>query len=55
MSWADLFFVAVLDYLNYMSKIDLLEGRTNLQALKEKVLALPQIKSWIEKRPAALP
>ncbi|VVC36045.1 Thioredoxin-like fold,Glutathione S-transferase, N-terminal,Glutathione S-transferase, C-terminal- [Cinara cedri] len=51
LSWADLFFVAVLDYLNYMAKIDLLEGRPKLQALKETVVALPQIKAWIEKRP----
>lgn len=52
LSWADLFFVAVLDYLNYMAKINILENRPKLQTLKETVLAIPQIKSWIEKRPA---
>lgn len=51
LSWADLFFVAMLDLLNYMAKIDLLENRPKLQALKKQVLALPQIKSWINKRP----
>jgi len=35
-----------------MVKTDLLEGRPKLQALKERVLAIPQIKSWIEKRPS---
>lgn len=38
-----------------MANIDLLEGRPKLQALKEKVFAVPQIKSWIEKRPSAIP
>jgi len=52
LSWADLFFVAILDYLNYMSKIDVLEGRPKLKVLKEQVEAVPQIKAWIEKRPA---
>lgn len=55
LSWADLFFVAVLDYLNFMAKIDLLEGRPNLKALKEKVLAVPQIKAWVAKRPTDNP
>lgn len=51
LSWADLFFVAVLDYLNFMAKIDLLEGRPKLTTLKEQVLAVPQIKAWVAKRP----
>jgi glutathione S-transferase len=55
LSWADLFFVAVLDYLNFMAKIDLLEGHPKLQALKEQVVGIPQIKSWIEKRPKVSP
>ncbi|XP_015369437.1 PREDICTED: glutathione S-transferase-like [Diuraphis noxia] len=55
LSWADLFFVAILDYLNFMAKIDLLEGRPKLKALKEQVLAVPQIKAWVAKRPADNP
>jgi len=51
LSWADLYFVAVIDYINFLAKIDSLEGRPNLQGLKEKVLAIPQIKQWVEKRP----
>jgi len=51
LSWADLFFVAILDYLNFLVKIDLLEGRPKLQALKQQVLAVPQIKTWVDKRP----
>jgi len=55
LTWADLFFVAVLDYLNFMATIDLLEGRPNLKALKEKVLEVPQIKAWVAKRPTNNP
>ncbi|XP_026820793.1 glutathione S-transferase-like [Rhopalosiphum maidis] len=55
LSWADLFFVAILNYLNFMAKIDLLEGRPNLKALNEKVLEIPQIKAWVAKRPTDNP
>ncbi|CAK9795445.1 Glutathione S-transferase [Anthophora quadrimaculata] len=51
LSWADLTFVALLDYLNFMWKSDLIEKYDNLKQLKEKVLSLPAIKSWVEKRP----
>jgi hypothetical protein len=34
-----------------MAKVDLLEGHPNLQGLKKTVLEVPQIKSWIQKRP----
>jgi len=54
LSWADLFFVGILDYLKFRSEIDLLKDRPNLQALREKVLAVPKIKSWIEKRPSTV-
>nr|UEN71122.1 glutathione S transferase-S4 [Glyphodes pyloalis] len=51
LTWADLVFVGLLDYLNFMAKFDLLEKHENLKALKEKVLAVPAIKAWVEKRP----
>lgn len=54
LSWADLFFVGIIEYLKYRSEVDLLKGRPNLQALKEKVYAVPQIKSWVEKRPLSV-
>lgn len=47
--------MAVLDYLNYLAKVDLLDGRPKLQALKGKVLEVPQIKTWVEKRPSVNP
>jgi len=51
LSWADLYFVAILDLLNFMAKSDLLESRPKLRALKEQILALPEIKLCVEKRP----
>ncbi|XP_056647762.1 glutathione S-transferase-like [Diorhabda carinulata] len=51
LTWADLYFVAILGYLNFMLGKDLIENAPNLQKLKEKVLALPNIKAWVAKRP----
>lgn len=51
LSWADLTFVALLDYMNYMAKYDIIEDYPELKQLKDKVLALPQIKAWVAKRP----
>lgn len=51
LSWADLTFVALLDYLNYMMGHDIIEKYENLKQLKQKVLDLPAIKKWVEKRP----
>jgi len=51
LTWADLYFVAVLDYLNFMCSKDLTADNPNLQAVKNNVLALPAIKAWVDKRP----
>ncbi|KAI7815382.1 glutathione S-transferase [Rhyzopertha dominica] len=51
LTWADIYFAAVYDYFNYLAGCDILEEYDNLKALREKVLAIPAIKSWIEKRP----
>ncbi|XP_050501694.1 glutathione S-transferase-like [Diabrotica virgifera virgifera] len=51
LTWADLYFVALLQYFQFMLGKDLVENSPNLQKLKEKVLALPNIKAWVEKRP----
>lgn len=51
LTWADLTFVGLLDYMNYMMGMDILEKYENLKQLNEKVLAIPAIKSWVEKRP----
>ncbi|EZA51026.1 hypothetical protein DMN91_003166 [Ooceraea biroi] len=51
LSWADLTFVAILDYLNFMMGKDIIEPYDSLKQLKQKVLEIPAIKSWVAKRP----
>ncbi|CAG9805032.1 unnamed protein product [Chironomus riparius] len=51
LTWADLYFVGILDYLNYMAKKDLTVNHPNLNKVKETVLALEGIKAWVAKRP----
>ncbi|KAG8223841.1 hypothetical protein J437_LFUL007862 [Ladona fulva] len=46
LTWADLYFVAVLDYLESMAGMSFTEKHSNLKALKDKVLAIPAIKEW---------
>ncbi|XP_024870960.1 glutathione S-transferase-like [Temnothorax curvispinosus] len=54
LTWADLTFVALLDYLNYMMNEDIVEKYENLKQLQKKVEELPAIKSWIKKRPPTM-
>lgn len=51
LTWVDIYFAGILDYLNYMAKCDLIEKHPNLKAVVDNVLALEPIKAWIEKRP----
>ncbi|KAI5723108.1 hypothetical protein M8J76_001440 [Diaphorina citri] len=51
LSWADLYFVSCIDYLNALLKQDLLENTPTLKKLREEIFAIPAIKKWLEKRP----
>ncbi|XP_056647786.1 glutathione S-transferase-like [Diorhabda sublineata] len=51
LTWADLYFVALLDMVNVRVGKNIIENAPSLQKLREKVLALPGIKAWIAKRP----
>ncbi|XP_055705974.1 glutathione S-transferase [Phlebotomus papatasi] len=51
LTWADLYFAGILDYLNYMTKTDLTEKYPNLKAVVDNVLGIESIKAWVEKRP----
>jgi len=53
-SWADLTFVGLLDYLNFMMKKDIVEEYENLKQLQKKVEEIPAIKRWMEKRSGAV-
>lgn len=47
----DLYFVAILYYINNMSRQDLTANWPNLQALKEKIYANDNIKKYVANRP----
>jgi glutathione S-transferase len=51
LTWADLYFASLLDYLNYMCNINLIEHHPNLRYNVEMVLSLEGIRNWIAKRP----
>lgn len=51
LTWADVYFAAILDYINYMAKVDLLEKYPGLRGLVDSVNELEPIKAWLEKRP----
>lgn len=51
LTWADIYFVGVLDYLNYLAEYDLINDRPNLQKVVGNVTSIDSINAWFEKRP----
>lgn len=51
LSYADLFFAAISDSISTAYESDITEDKPHLKALKEKILSIPSIKAWVEKRP----
>lgn len=51
LTYADIFFVGVLDYMNYMAGFDLTEKHANLKKVVDNVSGVESIKAWLEKRP----
>ncbi|XP_066254755.1 glutathione S-transferase-like [Euwallacea similis] len=51
LTWADLFFVGLIDYINFMAKKDLLANAPNLLKVKEHVAKEPNVKKYLESRP----
>ncbi|CAH1100579.1 unnamed protein product [Psylliodes chrysocephalus] len=51
LTWADLYFASLLEYLNFMLGKDLTDGAPGLRGINEKVRAIPQIKAYLDKRP----
>lgn len=51
LTWADIYFTAMLGYMNFMAKADLTAKHTNLKKVTETVLAVDSIKKWVAKRP----
>lgn len=51
LTWADVYFSGMLNYLNYMAGHDLTENYPNIRKIVENTHSTPGIKEWIEKRP----
>ncbi|XP_031347517.1 glutathione S-transferase-like [Photinus pyralis] len=51
LTWADVHFVGIVDYLSFMIGRDLLADCPSLQVMQKTVLKLPGIKEWVVKRP----
>lgn len=52
LTWADIYFVSLWDYLEAMSgNMDFTKDRPFLAGLKKKVLDNKEIQAWIAKRP----
>ncbi|KAF5279389.1 hypothetical protein FQA39_LY05499 [Lamprigera yunnana] len=51
LTWADFFFVALLDYLDKMLEKKMIQDYPNLLKVESIIVNLPAIKEWIEKRP----
>lgn len=51
LTWADLYFTGVRDYMNFMAKQDVTAKHANLRKVVDNVTALDSIKKWIAKRP----
>lgn len=54
LTWADMYFTAVADYMNYMAKQDLTEKHVHLKKVTTNVLAVESIKKWVAKRPKTI-
>ncbi|XP_077999273.1 hematopoietic prostaglandin D synthase-like [Glandiceps talaboti] len=50
LTWADLAFLAQMD-INLSQKANILDDYPTLKALRERIMALPKIAAWLEKRP----
>ncbi|CAH1100581.1 unnamed protein product [Psylliodes chrysocephalus] len=54
LTWADLYFVGLLEILNFILGKDLTDGAPGLRGINEKVRAIPQIKAYLDKRPPTI-
>lgn len=51
LTWADFYFVGILDYLNFMVGFDLIANRPNLQKVVSNVTSIESVAAWFDKRP----
>uniref|UniRef100_A0A023F659 glutathione transferase n=1 Tax=Triatoma infestans TaxID=30076 RepID=A0A023F659_TRIIF len=51
LSWADIYFVAILEYFSFMIEQDIATNYENIRQLRDKIHGIPNIKKWLDKRP----
>nr|CAH7731290.1 unnamed protein product [Callosobruchus chinensis] len=51
LTWADVYFTSFIDFLNAHVDKDIIANSPNLQAVKNKVCSVPNVKKWMDKRP----
>ncbi|BES96367.1 glutathione [Nesidiocoris tenuis] len=51
LSWADVYFVAILGYFSYMIKDDICKKYEHIRDLRDRIHDIPNIKAWVESRP----
>lgn len=51
LSWADIYFVAILGYFSFISETDICGKYENIRDLRDRIHAIPNIQKWVEKRP----
>jgi prostaglandin-H2 D-isomerase / glutathione transferase len=51
LTWADLYFAAIKEYMSFVAKYDLTEKYGNLKKVVDNVMAIDSVKKWVEKRP----
>ncbi|XP_071439847.1 glutathione S-transferase-like isoform X2 [Hetaerina americana] len=51
LTWSDLYFAGILCFMESLLKMNLLEGYSYLECLREKVNNLDGVKEWISSRP----
>lgn len=51
LTWADMYFVGMLNYMNAMATFNLVDNYPALKALVDSVNSLASIKAWLAVRP----
>lgn len=51
LTWADLYFSSVYDYMNFMASQDITAKHENIRKVVDTVFAIESIKQWIAERP----
>lgn len=53
LTWADTYFVSLVDFIKFQGGADALADRPNLHKVISNVSEVESIKAWFEKRPAS--